>query len=92
MNRIEILETALQCVTKDRNATHGEPEDNFQLIADYWNTFLKPVKPITPHEVAVMMIFVKLARISISPEHDDHWVDIAGYAACGGGCVKKAES
>jgi len=30
------------------------------------------------------MNLLKLARIKTSPEHADHWIDIAGYAACGG--------
>jgi len=28
-----------------------------------------------------MMIQLKLARIKTSPEHADHWIDVAGYAA-----------
>jgi hypothetical protein len=32
----------------------------------------------------LMMIQLELARIKTSPEHADHWIDVAGYAACGG--------
>jgi hypothetical protein len=31
-----------------------------------------------------MMALVKVSRISTSPSKLDHWVDLAGYAACGG--------
>ena len=88
MHRKQILENAIECVCKDRNATHGNPEDNFATIAAYWTTYLRSqqVKAvITSIDVAAMMILVKLARIAISPSHPDHWIDAAGYAACGGG-------
>ena len=35
MTRAEILAAAAQAVSQDRNATHGEPEDSFGLIAAY---------------------------------------------------------
>jgi len=82
MTRSEILAAAAQAVTQDRNATHGEPEDSFGLIAAYWSAHLD--RPISSSDVAVMMNLLKLARIKTSPQHADHWIDIAGYAACGG--------
>lgn len=85
--RQDILEEAVKCVMKDRNAIHGSPEDNFNTIADYWNTYLFPLgvgRRIIAQDVAAMMILMKMARLHTSPEHKDHWVDIAGYAACGG--------
>ena len=36
------------------------------------------------YDVAVMMALLKIARISENPQHMDSWVDLAGYAACGG--------
>jgi len=82
MTRAEILAAAAHAVTQDRNATHGEPEDSFGLIAAYWTAHLDQY--ISRADVAVMMNLLKLARIKTSPEHADHWIDIAGYAACGG--------
>ena len=82
MTRSEILAAAAYAVTQDRNATHGEPEDSFGLIAAYWTAHLDQY--ISRADVAVMMNLLKLARIKTSPEHADHWIDIAGYAACGG--------
>lgn len=90
--REAILHEAIKCVTKDRNATHGEPEDNFRTIAELWNTYLAAVTvrrggliTLAPVDVAVMMTLMKISRLVTSPECADHWVDIAGYAACGGG-------
>ena len=59
------------------------PEDNFSLIADLWGVYLK--SDIGAEDVAIMMILLKVARTaSSSYEDEDSWVDIAGYAACGG--------
>ncbi len=38
---------------------------------------------IEPHDVAVLVLLLKVARLINSPEHMDNWTDIAGYAACG---------
>jgi len=42
-----------------------------------------------PHDVAIMMMQVKMARLAWSPSKRDHWVDCAGYAACGLDCVSE---
>ena len=82
-DRQRVLALALDAVTRDRNADYGEPEDNFADIARLWNAYKGPGIPFSPTDVAVLMILVKIARISTSPMKEDHWVDIAGYAACG---------
>jgi hypothetical protein len=35
------------------------------------------------------MALVKIARLANSPDHMDSWIDIAGYAACGGEIAAK---
>lgn len=83
MTRIEILDLANECVCGDRNLQYGEPEDNFNTIAEFWSTFLGI--RITAPQVATMMILLKTARIKSSVGRDkDSWIDVAGYAACGG--------
>ena len=82
-----ILDTAKQIVMKDRNSHYGDPEDNFRDIAQFWSTYLR--HEIKPHDVAAMMILVKISRMATSPTALDHWVDTAGYAACGGEAVKR---
>lgn len=79
--RQRVLRTAEQYVSQDRNAVYDGPESNFKMIASFWSTY-KGVD-FTPHDVAAMMALVKLARITTSPGKDDHWIDLAGYAACG---------
>ena len=80
--RAQILDAAKQAVTIDRAATHGEAEQTFALIARLWTARLG--HRIEPHMVALMMIDLKTARAQGNPGHLDNWIDLAGYAACGG--------
>ena len=83
MNREEILKTAHNCVCKDREGVYGGPEENFETIAAFWSIYLK--KKVTAKDVASLMILMKTARLmSSNHESMDSWVDIAGYASCGG--------
>jgi len=84
--RMQILEFARKGVTEDRNNRYGEPEDNFKTIAAYWDVFLGNRKPgaLRAEEVARMMVLLKNARLHAKSDDIDGWVDMAGYAACGG--------
>ena len=82
MTRESILNRAIECVCGEREQDYGSPEDNFGRIAAYWSTHLG--MEITAEDVAVMMALLKIARIGAGTATDDSWVDLAGYAACGG--------
>lgn len=82
MTRESILNRAIECVCGEREQDYGSPEDNFNRIATYWSTHLG--MEITAEDVAVMMALLKIARIGAGTATDDSWVDLAGYAACGG--------
>jgi hypothetical protein len=82
MTRSEILSKANEIVTRDRAATHGDPENSFGIIAAYWSTHLDA--DVSPADVAVMMTLLKLARIRNNFGHADNWTDACGYLACGG--------
>lgn len=81
MNRAEVLKKAERITTGEREQAYGSPEDNFTMIAGMWSAYLQT--PITPEDVATMMILLKTARVKSGHGSDDNWVDIAGYAACG---------
>ena len=55
MKRAEILDTAKQYVTKDRDDTHGDMEDNFESIAELWQIYFNHEWDFTSTDVAVMM-------------------------------------
>jgi uncharacterized protein DUF6378 len=87
--REAMLDRAKGYVTKDRNKTYGEPDEDFQRIAATLNglgfkaTHGDTVRELQGHDVSVIMIALKLSRLMWSPDHQDSWDDIAGYAACG---------
>jgi hypothetical protein len=79
VTRNSILSTAKSYITRDRQADHGDAEDNFSRIAGYWS--LHTGVTLTATDVAVMMALLKVARIKQNPQHVDNWVDGAGYFA-----------
>ena len=89
MKRKEILSTAADIVTKDRNQQYGEPEDNFENIAALWSDYLD--KTIDARDVGNMMILFKIARAQQTGGTLDTYIDIAGYAACTGEIIAKDE-
>lgn len=82
MTQKELLETAFQCVCGDREQDYGSPENNFKKIAAFWSTYLEC--HIAAADVAAMLGLLKIARIASGHAKEDNWIDLAGYAACGG--------
>lgn len=82
MKRSDILSAAKCAVSRQRNETYGEPEDNFARIAAKWSVTLGV--DVTPFQVALCMIDLKTCRLMHDPTNADGWCDLAGYAACGG--------
>ena len=87
--REQILTEANKIVNGARNEEYGKPEDNFNLIAGFWSRYLN--KAVTAHDVAIMMVLLKVARTKTGKGSLDNYVDIAGYAACAGEVYKKLE-
>ncbi len=81
-----ILAEAWNLVHGQRQQDYGDKLTNFQHIADLWNATLKfkllPTAKISPEDVAICMMQVKIARLVKSPHHEDSQIDIAGYIAC----------
>lgn len=83
MTRASILETARKCVCGEREGEYGTPENSFSTIARLWSAYCED-RDFAAYDVACMMALLKIARIIRSPGHMDNWVDLSGYAACGG--------
>ena len=90
MKRAEILEKARTCVCGGRETDYGTPEDSFQTIAALWSAYTG--HDYSPVDVAVMMGLLKIARIKSERATEDSFVDLAGYAACGGEIATEQES
>jgi hypothetical protein len=80
-----ILHLAHDAVNGDRADNYGDQFTNFTNIADRMTITLreKLVEPITPQEVALLMLDVKIARLTkTGGRHRDSVIDVAGYAEC----------
>ena len=82
MNRREILEKADEFISASRDEIYGDPARNHERVAEMWSAILGI--DVKAEEVALCMIAVKMSRLCQTPQHEDSWVDIAGYAALGG--------
>ena len=77
----EILEQTIRIVTGQRQQDYGDKVVNHKNIADLWSSYLN--KKISPHDVAICMLLVKVARLK-NRKTKDCYVDMAGYAAIAG--------
>ena len=80
--RAEILHEAERCICGQREQDYGSPESNFEIIANLWTDYLDA--EVSALDVAMMMCLLKIARIKNGGGTGDSFVDLAGYAACGG--------
>lgn len=78
MKEKSILEEAQEAVYGDRQADYGSVRENFSNIAKLWSVILK--KRVTPEQVGLCMVQVKVARQLHKPKRDN-LVDGAGYFA-----------
>ena len=81
---LDVLEEAKDLIYGQRADDYGDAQSNFQRMADLVNPIIKKADGnLTATDMSLVMIQVKIARLQESPDHEDSWVDIAGYAALG---------
>lgn len=92
--RERVLLEASSLIAGDRNSDYGEPYDDFATTAEFWTTYLQRIVArrgsleLKAHDVAALMMLLKTARITWTHNKKDHWLDAAGYAACGWECCE----
>ena len=80
------LDEAKTIVCNDRENQYGNPENNFNIIAEFWETYLNSLPTnhqIDAVDVSNMMCLMKMARIISGSFKEDSWIDAIGYLACG---------
>lgn len=94
--RASALNEARELICGDRNNSYGPPTQDFQRSADALNAYGyrgPDGRDLQAHDVAIMIMAVKLSRLMWTPQKRDSWVDIAGYAGCGYECaIEEAKS
>lgn len=91
--REQLLDDAQQLIAGHRDKEYGSPTDNFARAAQTLSAlgYRAPHGgDILPHDVAIMMLAVKLCRLAFDPANQDTWMDVAGYAGCGWECAPRA--
>ena len=87
MKRDEVLDKAKELINGQRAKDYGDAYHNHGRIAEGWNIIisgaLKSHGHVTPAHVALMMDWVKSARLVENIDHEDSWIDKAGYSALG---------
>lgn len=93
--RADILRQAERIICRDRQDTHGKPENTFALIATYWSAYLSQEcsaeVELADADVAVLMVLFKIARLQMNPFHQDNIVDGIGYMALAGELIDNVQ-
>ena len=83
-----VLSEAQDLIFGDREKDYGAPKDNLAIVARLWETYLEArlancggagTFHLTNKDVAMLLLLLKVARLSKSPNHRDSVIDAAGY-------------
>ena len=66
-------------VIAERSTQYGDVGGNMAAIAARWSGTLG--REVTPAQVVLCLLDLKMARLAHDPTHEDSAVDVCGYAA-----------
>lgn len=82
--RFEILQLAEAAVT-DREKQYSSPDVNYNRVARIVQVILqdklRPEAELSPADMVMVNLAIKISRLIEKPDHQDTQVDIAGYAS-----------
>ena len=82
--RFEILQLAEAAVT-DREKQYSSPDVNYDRVARIVQVILqdklRPEAELSPADMVMVNLAIKMSRLIEKPDHTDTQVDIAGYAS-----------
>jgi len=82
MKRDKSLDEAKNLVNGPRAKDYGDAYENHERVAKLWSVILD--REVTVSEVYLCLSALKMARLIVTPTHQDSWVDLAGYASLAG--------
>ena len=87
MKRDKVLDTAKELINGQRAKDYGDAFENFSRIAVGWNAIIKEAMGshghVTERHIALMMDWLKTARLLNDLDKADSWIDKCGYSALG---------
>ena len=89
MKSNQILNQASVLVKGQREKDYGDKVENHDNIARLWSAYLD-IK-IEAHDVALMMVLLKMARTKLGKVSKDTYIDMSAYSAIAGEIKFKEE-
>jgi hypothetical protein len=82
VNTKEFLQEATKLSSEQRQKDYGDKVNNHKNIARLWSAYLDT--KIEAHDVAVMMVLLKIARTKLGAVSKDTYIDMSAYGAIAG--------
>ena len=82
MDTSKFLKEADTLVSGQRHKDYGDKTENHKNIAKLWSAYLNV--SVEAHDVAILMILLKIARTKVGAVSRDTYVDMAAYSAISG--------
>ncbi len=79
------MKEALKILKGPREKEYGNKKENHDNIAKLWSAYLNI--NLTAHDVALMMLLLKVARTKSPNPTRDTYIDMVGYSAIAGEVV-----
>lgn len=76
-SRTKLLEE-IQVTINERGQIYGSSRSNHERISELWTGYLGDY--ISPMQVSMCMLLVKVSRLTETPNHQDSIKDLIGYA------------
>ncbi len=72
-----------------REKEYGNKKENHENIAGLWSAYLG--RDISAHDVSILMLLLKVARLKSGQPSKDTYVDMVGYSAIAGELSDKSK-
>jgi len=82
MKTKDFLEEATKLASGQRQIDYGDKTENHKNIARLWSAYLEYT--ISPHDVAILMCLLKVARTKLGAISKDTYMDMSAYSAIAG--------
>jgi len=82
MKTKDFLNEAIKLASGQRQIDYGDKTENHKNIAKLWSAYLEYT--ISPHDVAMLMCLLKVARTKLGDVSKDTYADMSAYSAIAG--------